>query len=62
MQYAEPLLAGQNDEIEVRVNQAPWALSEKAVLVWKDDKYCGLQWVKPLSLSTEQIKRNAGAV
>lgn len=61
VQYAEPLMAGQNDEVLVVVQQAPWALREKAVLVWKDDKYCGLQWVAPLQLSNEQIKKNAGA-
>lgn len=61
MQYAEPLMAGQNDEVEVNVEQTPWQLKDKAIIVWKDDKYCGLQWVTPLKLSLEQIRKNAKA-
>ena len=61
MQYAEPLLAVQNDEVVVIVEQAPWHIKDKAIVVWKDDKYCGLQWVAPLKLSSEEIKNNADA-
>ena len=61
VQYLDPVRAEQDEQVDIVLEQAPWHLHERAMLVWKDDQYCGLQWIQPLSLSTEQIKKNAAA-
>ena len=61
VQYLDPLRAKQDEQVEIVVEQSPWHLHEQATLVWKDDQYCGLQWIQPLALSTEQLKKNAAA-
>ncbi|EFL85781.1 PAS domain S-box protein [Desulfovibrio sp. 3_1_syn3] len=61
VQHLDPLRVKQDEQVEIVVEQSPWHLHEQAILVWKDDQYCGLQWVQPLTLSTEQIKMNAEA-
>lgn len=59
LEHPDPIAIKPGETVEISIVQSPWNLKARALLVWKDDKYCGLRWVRQLDMRLEDIKRCA---